>query len=52
MDFDGSVYPSCEKGKDGRNRIKFTLAASNFTPFDKEEKKALNISTDEGADKL
>lgn len=52
MDFDGSVYPSCEKGKDGRNRIRFTLAASNFTPFDKEEKKELNISADEGADKL
>ena len=51
MDFDGSVYPS-GKDKDGRNQIKFSLAVSNFTPFDKEPKKELNISDDKDVNKF
>lgn len=53
MDFDGSVCPSCcKRDKDGRKLIKFTLAVSNFAPFDKEDKKELKLSVESGTDRL
>lgn len=55
MDFDGRVgpEPGCRPmTADGRKRIRFMLAVSNFAPFDQEDVKTLSIDSRSGASKL